>query len=76
MVLPDSWTSPQPPTFEANRQKSLPVQLKSQTGENSLKERETLDAIPAPIMAALRAAAKSRLGGESDSIRAALSNKY
>lgn len=68
--------SPPPPTFEAHRQKSLPVQLKSQTGGDSLKERETLDAIPAPITAALRAAATSRLGGESGSIRAALSNKY
>ena len=76
MVLTASWTPPQPPTFEANRQKRLPVQLKSQTGGDSLKERETLDAIPAPITASLRAAAKLRLGGESDSIRAALSNKY
>lgn len=76
MVLPASWTPPPPPTFEANRQKSLPGQLKFQTGRDSLKERETLNAIPAPITAALGAAAKSRLGGESDSIRAALSNKY
>lgn len=45
--------SPLPPTFETNRQKSLPVQLKSRTGGDGLKERETLDAVPAPITAAL-----------------------
>ena len=63
MVLPASWTPPQPPTFEANRQKRLPVQLKFQTGGDILKERETLDAISVPITVALQAVAKSRLGG-------------